>query len=392
MATIELQSVRKVYPGDVCAIPDLDLSIGDGELVALVGPSGCGKSTALRLIAGLERPTDGKVLIASEDVTDTTPAERDVAMVFQNYALYPHMTLFENIAFGLRSRRVARETIGPKVREMAALIGIEDLLDRKPKQVSGGQRQRAAMARAMVREPRAFLMDEPLSNLDAQLRAKTRGEIVRLQRRLGVTTVYVTHDQVEAVTMGDRVAVLRDGLLQQLGTPDALFDEPANTFVARFIGAPPMNLLRAVVAAERKPCLRVAGSEIALTEGALASYPDLRQAAERAVIAGIRPDALELGSNEDVEGGAGLSGEVILVEPLGIETLVHIDVGAEAPAEVPGVESATVVMRVQGRWHPKIGQRLVVRVDPASIVFFSAEDGRSLSAAANSVPGSRLVA
>src|SRR5215212_1201189 len=247
MAGIELQQVTKRYPDGTEGVKTLDLGIRDGEFMILVGPSGCGKSTALRMVAGLEDITEGELLIGGRRVNDVAPKDRDIAMVFQNYALYPHMTVRENMGYALKKRKVPRDEVKSKVEETAKILDLSEHLDRKPGNMSGGQRQRVAMGRAIVREPQAFLMDEPLSNLDAKLRVQMRGEIQALQKRLDVTTVYVTHDQVEAMTMGDRIAILRDGALQQVGKPDEVYDRPANLFVAGFIGSPPMNLAQAKV-------------------------------------------------------------------------------------------------------------------------------------------------
>src|SRR5881409_1478137 len=247
MAEIVMEQVSKVFPDGTAAVSDLDLDIDDGEFIVLVGPSGCGKTTALRMVAGLESITQGTIHIDGRVVNAVPPKERDIAMVFQNYALYPHMTVYDNMAFGLKLRKLAKSEIDRRVREAAGILGLQDFLSRKPKALSGGQRQRVAMGRAIVREPKAFLMDEPLSNLDAKLRVQMRSEIARIQQALKVTTVYVTHDQVEAMTMGDRVAVMRDGELQQVDTPQRLYDAPANLFVASFVGSPPMNLFEASV-------------------------------------------------------------------------------------------------------------------------------------------------
>src|SRR5881275_2538268 len=264
MAEIVLENISKQFGDDVLAVDDFSLQIHDGEFIVLVGPSGCGKSTILRLIAGLEEVTWGEIFIGGRKVTDLLPKERDVAMVFQNYALYPHMTVAENIGFGLKLRHMAKAEIQRRVREAARVLALESLLDRKPVALSGGQRQRVAMGRAMVREPKAFLMDEPLSNLDAKLRVQMRAELVRLRERLKTTSVYVTHDQVEAMTLGDRVAVLRDGVLQQVDVPQRLFHEPANLFVAAFIGSPSMNLVEATVA---NGTVAFAGVSLPIPEG-----------------------------------------------------------------------------------------------------------------------------
>src|SRR5664279_1824601 len=250
MADVSFQDVTKVFPGDATAIDHLTLDIPDGEFMILVGPSGCGKTTALRLVAGLESATSGTITVGGRNITHLSPKDRDIAMVFQNYALYPHMTVYKNLAFGLRQRRVAKVEVDRRVTEISAMLGLDELLRRRPGQLSGGQRQRVAMGRALVREPNAFLMDEPLSNLDARLRVLMRTEIARLQKITGVTTLYVTHDQVEAMTMGDRVAVLDRGVLQQFGPPRVLYHEPANLFVANFIGSPAINLLEGTIVSD----------------------------------------------------------------------------------------------------------------------------------------------
>ena len=282
---IRLERVTKMFGADVTAVDDVSLDIADGEFMVLVGPSGCGKSTLLRLIAGLEVVTAGRVLIGEADVTDVRPQDRDLAMVFQNYALYPHMTVAGNLGFGLRLRHIAKAERERRVSEVATKLGLEELLDRKPSELSGGQRQRVAMGRAMVREPKAFLMDEPLSNLDAKLRVTMRAELARLHERLGVTTIYVTHDQVEAMTLGQRVAVLRDGVLQQVDTPQRLFREPANLFVAAFIGSPPMNLVEAEVRSGR---LLFGGWDLPSGAGV-----DLSAYEGKSVILGVRPSDME---------------------------------------------------------------------------------------------------
>jgi multiple sugar transport system ATP-binding protein len=284
MSAIRLDRVTKVYGNGVRAVDDVDLEIGDGEFVVLVGPSGCGKSTLLRMIAGLEEITDGSVAIGDVDVTDKPPQQRDIAMVFQDYALYPHMTVRDNLAYGLKLRRMPKAEWRRRVEETAKTLGLDDLLDRKPGKLSGGQRQRVAMGRAIVREPKAFLMDEPLSNLDAKLRVSMRAELAKLHERLGVTTVYVTHDQVEAMTLGERVAVLRGGVLQQVDTPHTLFHRPANLFVAAFIGSPSMNLVDAQITGDR---VRFAGFDVPLAEGSPVAGRDAR------VILGIRPTDFE---------------------------------------------------------------------------------------------------
>jgi multiple sugar transport system ATP-binding protein len=316
---IRLDSVTKVYPNGVRAVDAVDLEIRDGEFVVLVGPSGCGKSTLLRMIAGLEDVTEGAILIGDADVTDMPPQKRDIAMVFQNYALYPHMTVRENLAYGLRLRKLPKAEWQKRVQETAGKLGLQDLLDRKPSALSGGQRQRVAMGRAIVREPQAFLMDEPLSNLDAKLRVSMRSELAKLHEKLGVTTVYVTHDQVEAMTLGERVAVLRDGLLQQVDTPQDLFHHPTNLFVAAFIGSPSMNLVEAQVAAGR---ITFAGTGFDLPTPAAA------RAIEGRVILGIRPTDFEDGAVADA-GLPRLQVRPDVVEDLGAEQ--HVIFTLDAP-------------------------------------------------------------
>ncbi len=292
MSGINLDEVTKVYPNGVTAVDGVTLEIHEGEFVVLVGPSGCGKSTLLRMIAGLEDITDGSISIGDVDVTDKPPQQRDIAMVFQNYALYPHMNVRDNLAYGLKLRKMPKTEWKRRVNEVAKTLGLDELLDRKPAALSGGQRQRVAMGRAIVREPKAFLMDEPLSNLDAKLRVSMRAELARLHERLGVTTVYVTHDQIEAMTLGQRVAVLRDGLLQQLDTPQRLFHRPANLFVAAFIGSPAMNLVDARVS---EGSVRFAGFDLRLPESSPVASLDQR------VILGIRPTDFDHAATADAE-------------------------------------------------------------------------------------------
>jgi multiple sugar transport system ATP-binding protein len=320
MATIDIDKVSKVYPNGAEAVTDLDIQVADGQFLVLVGPSGCGKTTALRMVAGLEDITEGTIRIGERVVNDLSPRERDIAMVFQNYALYPHMTVAENIGFALRLKKLPREEIQSKVEDAARILGLEEHLARKPAQLSGGQRQRVAMGRAIVREPAAFLMDEPLSNLDAKLRVQMRTEVSRVQKRLGVATVYVTHDQIEAMTMGDRVAVMRSGRLQQCDSPQALYDAPVNLFVAAFIGSPAMNLYQAGVDAD--------GTRLLLGEQALELPERLRSPVARwrgkSVVVGIRPEDLsDAALAERDDSAARLEGAVDLVESLGAETLIH---------------------------------------------------------------------
>jgi len=321
MAGITFDKVTKTYGDGFRAVSDLDLEVEDGEFVVLVGPSGCGKTTALRMLAGLEEISDGTIRIGERAVNNLPPRDRDVAMVFQNYALYPHMTVAENIGFALRMRKVPKQDARRRIQETARIIGLLDHLDRKPRQLSGGQRQRVAMGRAIVREPQVFLMDEPLSNLDAKLRVQMRAEISRIQRQLRVTTVYVTHDQVEAMTMGDRVAVMRRGVLQQFDAPQRLYEQPANLFVASFIGSPAMNMLEATVDRDGDGLvLRVGKAALPVPHDAngLAGYAGKR------VALGLRPEALDLAGNGDGR----LRGVVRAVEALGPEQLAHVEVEA----------------------------------------------------------------
>jgi multiple sugar transport system ATP-binding protein len=372
MSEIALREVRKEFPGGTVAVNDLTLTVGSGEVLVLVGPSGCGKSTALRLVAGLEKPTSGSIAIAGEDVVASGPRERDLAMVFQSYALYPHLDVFRNIAFPLKERRVAKPEIDRRVREVAGMLELSELLRRKPGQLSGGQRQRVAMARALVREPRGFLLDEPLSNLDAKLRTQVRGELKTLLARLGVTSIYVTHDQIEAMTLGDRIAVLDRGLLQQLGTPDEVFDRPANLFVAAFMGSPPMNLLRGAV---EHRLLRAGTLRLEV-----AGVPDGE------VVVGFRPESLGLAG----VGGPGLDMQVEVVEPLGTETLVHGSTEGELvrPEEVIGEAEqlpalagtrAAIAARLGPRERPAAGERVRLELDLAGIHLFDAATGAALA-------------
>jgi multiple sugar transport system ATP-binding protein len=385
--------VEKVYGNDVHAVHDLSLEIPDGEFVVLVGPSGCGKTTALRMVAGLEEITAGEIAIGDDTVNDLDPRRRDVAMVFQNYALYPHMTVFDNIAFGLRARHAPRAEIRSRVESASRALGLAELLERKPRQLSGGQRQRVAMGRAIVRQPRVFLMDEPLSNLDARLRVQMRAEVARVQRELGVTTIYVTHDQVEAMTMGDRVAVMRSGVLQQTGDPQDVFDRPANLFVASFIGSPPMNLVQAELAESGDDLvLRVADQELVVPAGMVAERPDLGAYRGRAVGVGIRPEHLREANGD---GRARLRGIVRATEALGSEFLVHVEIAAEPVLteevrEVAGdvdaaalqrleseaMERRTVLIaRLETHRRPSVDEPIEVNVDTRRLHFFDLDSG-----------------
>ncbi|MBY3367003.1 ABC transporter ATP-binding protein [Rhizobium laguerreae] len=374
MAEIVFDQISKSYGDGYAAIRNLDMTIRDGEFLVLVGPSGCGKSTALRMIAGLEEITDGRLTINGAIVNDLAPRDRDIAMVFQSYALYPHLTVAENIGFGLRVRGLDKADIARKVQETAKLLELEDYLARKPAQLSGGQRQRVAMGRALARSPQAFLMDEPLSNLDARLRGQMRAEIARMQKMSGITTVYVTHDQVEAMTMGDRVAVMKSGVLQQLGTPRSLYDQPANLFVASFMGSPAMNLLAAdLFATENGPEARFGQASILFSGEVLAERPRIASAAGRAVLLGIRPEAFQ-----PVDAG-GLTGAVAFVEDLGANLLVHVDVEAadrlkSLSAEEDDVALSAPRLRViiDATRRVKIGERLSLAADPARVHVFDA--------------------
>jgi multiple sugar transport system ATP-binding protein len=368
MAEVIFDKVDKVYDNDVHAVHDLTLEIGDGEFVVLVGPSGCGKTTALRMVAGLEEITDGKVSIGGRVVNDLTPKERDIAMVFQNYALYPHLSVADNIGFGLRLRRTPKDVVEQRVEWAAKLLGLTPYLQRRPKELSGGQRQRVAMGRAIVRQPQVFLMDEPLSNLDAKLRVQMRAEIARIQREVGVTTIYVTHDQVEAMTMGDRVAVMRKGELQQLAEPQKLYDSPKNLFVASFIGSPAMNIVEATVQ-RRGDGLAVdfGDQELPVPDDVVRSRPALAGYDGRKLALGIRPEHLEdaaLARN----GGPRLRGRVLLTEALGAEILAHVEVNATPVVTEDVVEGAVVAEEEQAVAADLMGTTFVGRFDPASRV------------------------
>jgi multiple sugar transport system ATP-binding protein len=383
MGQITLDHVTKVFGTDVVAVDDVDLTIGDGEFMVLVGPSGCGKTTLLRSIGGLERVTGGRILIGDRDVTRLAPGARDIAMVFQNYALYPHMTVRDNLGYGLKVRKTPKADRKQRVEEVAKLLGLTELLDRRPRALSGGQMQRVAMGRAIVREPAAFLMDEPLSNLDAKLRVGMRTSLQQLHGRLGTTTVYVTHDQVEAMTLGQRVAVMRDGRVQQVDIPQRLYEEPSNLFVAAFIGSPAMNLVRATLEDESV----VAGSlRIPLDRS---RRP---QSGERDVVVGIRPEAFE---DAAFAGGSlpTLDVRVEVLEELGADAYVFFEIDAtpvlveDAASIDEDDDSATLLAasgrslfaaRVDPRTAARVGSQLQLAVDPGRLYFFSPESGESL--------------
>ncbi len=337
MATVTFDHLYKRYSEDVVAVNDLNLEVGDGEFICLVGPSGCGKTTALRCVAGLEEISDGRLLIGEKVVNNMAPKDRDIAMVFQSYALYPHMSVFDNLAFGLKLRKMNKSEIDRRVKEGAAILGLEKFLDRKPRALSGGQRQRVALGRAIVREPAVFLMDEPLSNLDAKLRVQTRAEIARLHQRLGTTTIYVTHDQVEAMTMGDRIAVMRDGILQQVGSPQELYDHPVNVFVAGFIGSPAMNF--ATTTSEGKD-LVLGGARLVLT-GEQAKAADSRPDGANVLI-GFRPEHIEIANGQE-SSAVRFPAKVDVVEYLGNDELIHAQAeGNEIVALIPSSQKVVV--------------------------------------------------
>jgi multiple sugar transport system ATP-binding protein len=387
MAEIKLKDVTKRYPDGFEAVKDFNLDIADGEFVILVGPSGCGKSTALRMIAGLEDITEGELRIGDAVVNQLAPKDRDIAMVFQNYALYPHMTVRDNMGFALKLAKAPQEEIDRKVTEAAKVLDLEQHLDRKPANLSGGQRQRVAMGRAIVRDPSAFLMDEPLSNLDAKLRVQMRAEVSRLQHRLGTTTVYVTHDQTEAMTLGDRVAVMRAGVLQQVDKPSELYDNPVNIFVAGFIGSPSMNFFPATVEGDR---LKLPFAEVPLP-------PALRQAAGAAdgeLIAGVRPEQFY---DPAIETASGTTFEVPveLVESLGAEVYVHFGIGSggaqseelaelaqdSGAADVPSAGEGMAVARLEPGTKARAGESMQLGLHPESIHIFDARSGRNLALA-----------
>ena len=375
MATVSFDNATRVYPGaDTPSVDALNLDIADGEFLVLVGPSGSGKSTALRMLAGLEDVNAGRILIGDRDVTDVQPKDRDIAMVFQNYALYPHMTVHDNMGFALKIAGTPKAEIDKRVREAAKILGLTEYLDRKPKALSGGQRQRVAMGRAIVRKPKVFLMDEPLSNLDAKLRVQTRTQIASLQRSLGVTTVYVTHDQTEALTMGDRIAVLKDGVLQQVGTPREMYDHPANDFVAGFIGSPAMNLGQFTVKGD---VATVGAAKIQLSKATLdAITPE----DGGKVTIGFRPESLDVVSAQDEHS---IPVRLSFVEELGSDAYIYGElVGAEdSEAKLgSGEDSSQIIVRVPPRTAPEPGETVYVRIRPGQEHIFSASTGKRLPA------------
>ena len=399
MAEIVLEDVTKVFPDGTKAVSSLDLKVADGEFMVLVGPSGCGKTTALRMVAGLEDVSAGTIRIGDRAVNDRTPGERDVAMVFQNYALYPHLTVYQNIALSLRIRHVPRQEMNRRVTEAARILGIEELLKRRPRELSGGQRQRVAMGRAIVRHPQAFLMDEPLSNLDAKLRVQMRGEISRIQQDLGVTTLYVTHDQTEAMTLGHKVAVLQKGVLQQVGTPQELYRLPRNTFVAGFIGSPAMNMVEAELARhDDDVTVEMAGNHLRIPDEVLSARPALKTYIGRAIAFGIRPEDFE-----DAELVADARGSVVHLavsshEDMGSELVLYFDVDA-APVLTQDMQSLAadqgedvlrslerqarnrrtrIAARVGARSHARSGETAAVHIDMRNAHFFDLATGDAI--------------
>jgi multiple sugar transport system ATP-binding protein len=393
MAEITLDKLTKVYGDGTRAVSELDLEIGDGEFVVLVGPSGCGKTSALRMVAGLEPITAGRVVIGGEVVNSLPPKDRDIAMIFQNYALYPHMSAFDNMAFGLKLRGMKKERRGERVNGAAKTLGLAEVLPKKPRTLSGGQRQRVAMGRAIVREPRAFLMDEPLSNLDAKLRVEMRAEIARLQRELNVTTIYVTHDQVEAMTLGDRVAIMRDGLLQQVAKPQDLYDRPRNLFVAEFIGSPAMNLVSAELARLNGSVVARFGDDaLQLDQSVLDRRPRLKAFEGKPVILGLRPEDIE---DAAMAGGAAdgrrLTATVDIREDMGSEVFIHFGVGGKAVrgADVKaavGEEAAEVAETKGNIWVARVDRdtgaqeegSVTLAVDTSRLHFFEPETGEAI--------------
>jgi multiple sugar transport system ATP-binding protein len=386
MAKITLEKLTKVYGDGTRAVSDLDLEIEDGEFVVLVGPSGCGKTSALRMVAGLEPITEGRVLIGDEVVNKLPPKDRDIAMIFQNYALYPHMSAFENMAFGLKLRGMKRGPRGDRVKSTAQTLGLAEVLPKKPRTLSGGQRQRVAMGRAIVREPRAFLMDEPLSNLDAKLRVEMRAEIARLQRELEVTTIYVTHDQVEAMTLGDRVAIMRDGLLQQLAKPQELYDRPVNLFVAEFIGSPAMNLVGADLQRRNGDWIAKFGATLLrVGERVMESRPRLPEFEGRRLILGVRPEDIE-----DARFGSGerVTANVDIREDMGSEVFVHFDPGARMVAgeDVKAAVGEDAAEVKSGAWVARLDrdtpvaeqERIELAIDTNRLHFFDPETGQAI--------------
>jgi multiple sugar transport system ATP-binding protein len=359
MATVELKNVRKVYEGGVLAVDNCSITINDKEFVVLVGPSGCGKSTTLRMVAGLEEITSGELFIDGKMMNDVAPKDRDIAMVFQNYALYPHMTVYENMAFGLKIRKFPKKEINERVHEAAGILDIEELLDRKPKALSGGQRQRVAVGRAIVRKPKVFLFDEPLSNLDAKLRVQMRAEISALHHRLQATMIYVTHDQTEAMTMGDRIVVLKDGLIQQIGTPLGLYNKPINRFVAGFIGSPQMNIMKSTIRESGGRLVADEGDFTIALEGNVANT--MRPYLGKDVLVGIRPEDMVV-TDKSAQGQT-LTARVEVVEPLGAEILLYVSTK----------QHESIIVRIPPHHVFKVGDSATLKPALEKIHFFDLE-------------------
>jgi multiple sugar transport system ATP-binding protein len=410
MAGVTLDEVTKIYGDGTVAVHDLDLEIADGEFMVLVGPSGCGKTTALRLVAGLESITEGHVWIGDRVVDRMPSKDRDIAMVFQNYALYPHLSVADNLAFSLKLHKMNRAEIRRRVGEAARILGLEDLLDKKPRHLSGGQRQRVAMGRAIVREPQAFLMDEPLSNLDAKLRVQTRAEIARIQRDLGTTTIYVTHDQTEAMTMGDRVAVMKRGVLQQVDKPQGLYENPVNLCVGGFIGSPAMNLVEATLETADGDGLRArfGDEELRVPESTVDAHPRLREHMGRPIVLGIRPENIEDAALErDAADDRRIKGTVELVELMGAEAYVHLTIDAKPVftedtrdlvreraelseatlAQRAGEEKTDFIARVRPDTRAQEGQVTDFVVDTSRLYFFDLESGLALGNGSSTMRG-----
>ena len=383
MATVDMDKVNKVYENGFHAVKDFTLDVTEGEFMVLVGPSGSGKTTALRMVAGLEDITSGELRIGGKVVNDETPKERDIAMVFQNYALYPHMTVAENIGFALKLRKMPKAEINAKVKETGEILGLTEWLDRKPSQLSGGQRQRVAMGRAIVRSPSVFLMDEPLSNLDAKLRVQMRAEVQRIQRRIAVATLYVTHDQIEAMTMGDRVAVLRGGRLEQVDHPQVLYDHPDNLFVAAFIGSPAMNLYEATMSDDARS-VKVGSQTLRLADDVFAARPGLTRYGGKKLALGVRPEHLP--AAHDGATGPTLVGNVDLVEALGSELVVHFTIdahrvqpeGASTDDEDATAKAGEGVARVDPATKVKVGERITFAVNTEGMQFFDMETDKAI--------------
>ena len=383
MATVDMEKVNKVYENGFHAVKDFTLDVSEGEFMVLVGPSGSGKTTALRMVAGLEDITSGELRIGGKVVNDETPKERDIAMVFQNYALYPHMTVAENIGFALKLRKMPKAEINAKVKETGEILGLTEWLDRKPGQLSGGQRQRVAMGRAIVRSPSVFLMDEPLSNLDAKLRVQMRAEVQRIQRRINVATLYVTHDQIEAMTMGDRVAVLRSGRLEQVDHPQVLYDHPDNLFVAAFIGSPAMNLYEATMSDDARS-VKVGSQTLPLADDVFAARPGLTRYGGKKLALGVRPEHLP--AAHDGVTGPTLVGNVDLVEALGSELVVHFTIdaprvqpeGASTDDEDATAKAGEGVARVDPATKVKVGERITFAVNTEGMQFFDMETDKAI--------------